>query len=131
LSEPRDGAGRTLPIRVLLVDDSTDSREMYQQFLAWSGIELTLAADGAEALTRARQDAPDVIVMDLSLPGMTGWEATRALKADPRTAGIPVVALSGYTPDRGADRGFAVFLTKPCLPDDLIAAIHRVLDRTP
>jgi two-component system, cell cycle response regulator DivK len=120
------------PVRVLLVDDSADSREMYALFLAWSGLELVLASDGREAIARAETEHPDVIVMDLSLPGLDGWEATRALKADPRTAPIPVLALSGHgRTGRPGEEAFAGFLTKPCMPEDLIAEIRRVQPRPP
>ncbi len=114
-------------IRVLLVDDSLDSRDMYAHYLSWSGLELVLAADGREALALAAAERPDVIVMDLSLPGLDGWAATRALKADPHTAAIPVLALSGYDQDgRDGEQAFAAFLLKPCRPDALIAEIKRV-----
>src|SRR5258705_2388776 len=82
--------------RVLLVDDYPDAREMYSEYLEFSGLDVIEAANGMEALQRAAQESPDIILMDLSLPVMDGWEATRRLKADPRTAGIPVVALTGH-----------------------------------
>jgi two-component system cell cycle response regulator DivK len=125
LSAPAGGARDR--VRVLLVDDSEDARAMYAQYLTWSGFELLQAGDGAEALVRATADCPDVIVMDLSLPAVDGWAATRAIKADARTAAIPVVALSGYSAGRGGDESlFAAFLTKPCLPDDLVATLRRL-----
>src|SRR5436853_1384595 len=82
--------------RVLVVDDYPDAREMYGEYLEYSGYEVVQAANGVEALQRAVDDAPDIILMDLSLPVMDGWEATRRLKADARTASIPVVALTGH-----------------------------------
>src|ERR1043166_7378366 len=82
--------------RVLLVDDYPDAREMYSEYLEFSGFDVVEAANGMEALQRAVEAAPDIILMDLSLPVMDGWEATRRLKADERTAGIPVVALTGH-----------------------------------
>ena len=75
--------------RVLLVDDYPDAREMYGEYLEFSGFDVIEAANGMEALQRAVDDEPDIILMDLSLPVMDGWEATRRLKADARTAGNP------------------------------------------
>src|ERR1041385_9189136 len=82
--------------KVLLVDDYPDAREMYSEYLEFCGFEVGEAANGMEALERAVDAAPDIILMDLSLPVMDGWEATRRLKADTRTASIPVVALTGH-----------------------------------
>src|SRR5262249_50409370 len=82
--------------RVLLVDDYPDARQMYSEYLEFWGFEVVEAGNGMEALERAAEAAPDIILMDLSLPVMDGWEATRRLKADKRTASIPVVALTGH-----------------------------------
>jgi two-component system cell cycle response regulator DivK len=118
--------------RVLLVDDYPDAREMYSEYLQFSGFDVTEAANGMEALQRAADDAPDIILMDLSLPVMDGWEATRRLKADPRTADIPVVALTGHAlagiSDGAKQAGCDAFVTKPCLPEDLVREIRKVLD---
>lgn len=118
--------------RVLLVDDYPDAREMYGEYLEYSGYDVIQAANGMEALQRAVDDKPDIILMDLSLPVMDGWEATRRLKADERTAAIPVVALTGHALagiSEGAKRaGCDAFVTKPCLPEDLVVEIKRVLD---
>jgi CheY-like chemotaxis protein len=120
--------------RVLLVDDYPDAREMYSEYLEYSGYEVIEAATGIEALQRAIDDQPDIILMDLSLPVMDGWEATRRLKADVRTASIPVVALTGHALagiSEGAKRaGCDAFVTKPCLPEDLVNEIKRVLEKT-
>jgi two-component system, cell cycle response regulator DivK len=119
--------------RVLLVDDYPDAREMYCEYLEFSGFDVVEAANGLEALERAAEESPDIILMDLSLPIMDGWEATRRLKADPRTASIPVVALTGHALagiSEGAKKaGCDAFVTKPCLPDDLVKEIRKVLDR--
>jgi two-component system cell cycle response regulator DivK len=121
--------------RVLLVDDYPDARDMYSEYLEYSGYEVIQAANGMEALQRAVDDKPDIILMDLSLPVMDGWEATRRLKADERTAGIPVVALTGHALagiSEGAKRaGCDAFVTKPCLPEDLVKEVKRVLESTP
>jgi two-component system cell cycle response regulator DivK len=118
--------------RVLLVDDYPDAREMYAEYLDFSGFAVIEAANGMEALQLAAENPPDIILMDLSLPVMDGWEATRRLKADPRTANIPVVALTGHALagiSEGAKKaGCDAFVTKPCLPDDLVKEIRKVLD---
>ena len=118
--------------RVLLVDDYPDAREMYTEYLEFSGYEVIGAGNGLEALQRAVDASPDIILMDLSLPVMDGWEATRRLKADQRTASIPVVALTGHALagiSEGAKKaGCDAFVTKPCLPEDLVREIKRILD---
>ncbi len=118
--------------RVLLVDDYPDAREMYTEYLEFSGFEVIGAGNGLEALQRAVDANPDIILMDLSLPVMDGWEATRRLKADNRTASIPVVALTGHALagiSEGARKaGCDAFVTKPCLPEDLVREIRKILD---
>ena len=118
--------------RVLLVDDYSDAREMYSEYLTFSGFDVVEAANGMEALQRAAESAPDIILMDLSLPVMDGWEATRRLKADPRTASIPVMALTGHAlpgiSEGARQAGCDAFVTKPCLPDELVKEIRKMLD---
>ena len=120
--------------RVLLVDDYSEVREMFSEYLQNQGFDVIEATNGIEALQRSVELMPDVILMDLSLPLMDGWEATRRLKSDQRTAGIPVVALTSHAfagVSEGAKRaGCAAFVTKPCLPEDLVHEIKRVLERT-
>jgi two-component system cell cycle response regulator DivK len=120
--------------RVLLVDDYPDAREMYSEYLQFSGFDVVEATNGMEALQSAVERKPDIILMDLSLPVMDGWEATRRLKADERTASIPVVALTGHALagiSEGAKRaGCDAFVTKPCLPEDLVKEIRKILDDT-
>jgi CheY-like chemotaxis protein len=116
---------------VLVVDDFQDNREMYAEFLAFSGFRVIQAANGKEALDQAFANRPDIIIMDLSLPVMDGWEATRRLKADQRTHRIPVVALTGHAMQghsKGAmEAGCDSFVAKPCLPDQLVAEIRKML----
>jgi two-component system, cell cycle response regulator DivK len=116
---------------VLVVDDFQDNREMFAEYLVFSGFRVAEAATGREALDRAFELIPDLILMDLSLPEIDGWEATRHLKNDPRTNRIPIVALTGHTlagHSRDArDAGCDAFLTKPCLPDALVLEIRRLL----
>ena len=116
---------------ILVVDDYQDAREMYAEYLQYSGFRVAEASTGNEALAKAFELKPDLILMDLSLPGMDGWEATRHLKSDDRTKHIPVVALTGHAlagASDGAKRaGCDAFVTKPCLPDDLVVEVRRML----
>ena len=116
---------------VLLVDDYPDAREMYSEYLQFSGFQVVEAGNGMEALERAVDERPDIILMDLSLPVMDGWEATRRLKADRRTADIPVVALTGHAltgfSEGARQAGCDAFMTKPCLPEDLVQEIRKLL----
>jgi two-component system, cell cycle response regulator DivK len=116
---------------VLVVEDYPDAREMYSEYLRFSGFRVAEARNGEEALEKAFTLLPDVVLMDLALPLMDGWEATRRLKGDPRTAQILVVALTGHAlagHAEGARRaGCDAFVTKPCLPDELVDEIRRLL----
>lgn len=116
---------------MLLVDDFDDNREMYAEYLVFAGLRVAEAQNGLEALERARTLRPDVVVMDLALPGVDGWEATRRLKEDAATRDIPVIALTGHAlagHSRTAfEAGCDVFITKPCLPERLLQEIQRVL----
>ena len=117
---------------ILVVDDYQDAREMYAEYLEFSGFRVAEARNGNEAVEQAFALHPDLILMDLSLPGMDGWEATRRLKADDRTRQIPIVALTGHAlagASEGAKRaGCDSFVTKPCLPDDLVVEVRRMLN---
>jgi len=119
------------PPLILVVDDYQDAREMYAEYLQFSGFRVAEARNGNEAVEKAFALKPDLILMDLSLPGMDGWEATRRLKADDATRRIPVVALTGHAlagASEGAKKaGCDSFVTKPCLPDDLVVEVRRML----
>lgn len=113
---------------VLVVEDDADAREMYEVVLSGSGYRVALAASGAEALAKASSLRPSLILMDLSLPTIDGWEASRRLKDDASTRDIPIVALSGNPVDeQPAPRMFESALLKPCLPDDLVAVVRRLV----
>ena len=118
---------------VLVVEDYQDAREMYAAYLQFSGFDVAEAGNGIEAIEKATELLPDIILMDLALPRMDGWEATRRLKADARTRHIPVVALTGHAlaghADGAREAGCDAFVTKPCLPDALVAEIRRLLDQ--
>jgi two-component system, cell cycle response regulator DivK len=118
---------------VLVVDDFEDNRSMYAVYLTYSGYDVLEAADGREAVDVAGQKLPDVIVMDLSLPVMDGWEATRCLKADERTRHIPIIVLTGHAiagQARDARKaGADAFLAKPCMPEMLVEKVQELLLR--
>ena len=123
-------AGASVPL-ILVVDDYEDNRDMYSQYLQFAGLRVAEAANGKEALSKTAELMPDLIVMDLSLPGVDGWQATRMIKEDPKTRDILVLALTGHALEgasQGAkDAGCDAFLTKPCLPEDLHQEIQRML----
>ena len=116
---------------VLLVDDAEDNREVYAQFLKFAGFRVEFAVDGIEAVDKAAALRPDVIVMDLSLPRMDGWEATRRIKSAPPTRDIPVIALTGHAVSeskrKAQEVGCAGYLTNPCLPEVLVSEIRRLM----
>jgi CheY-like chemotaxis protein len=119
--------------KVLIVDDFEDNRAMYAEFLRFSGFVVSEATNGVEAIEMTQSFAPDVVVMDLSLPVLDGWEATRRLKSDARTRHIPIVALTGHALEghsQGARAaGCDEFLAKPCLPETLLTTVCALLDR--
>jgi len=127
---PPRAAGADAPL-ILVVDDFADNRDMYARFLEYSGFRAATAANGEEALAQAFSLGPSLIVMDLSLPGLDGWEATRRLKKDPRTKSIPVVAVTGHaftgSKESATEAGCDGYISKPCLPADLVSEIRRVL----
>ncbi|HEY3820813.1 MAG TPA: response regulator [Polyangiaceae bacterium] len=130
--EPAPASSRREQV-VLVVDDFEDNRAMYAEYLRHAGYHVIEAENGREAVDRARESLPDLVVMDLALPVMDGWEATRALKGDARTRVIPVIALTGHAMaghSKGArEAGCDEFLTKPCLPKTLLEKVQGILAR--
>ena len=116
---------------VLVVEDYQDAREMYAAYLMFSGYRVAEASNGVEAIEKTIELMPDIILMDLALPRMDGWEATRRLKLDERTKHIPIVALTGHAlaghAEGARQAGCDAFVTKPCLPDALVAEIQKML----
>jgi CheY-like chemotaxis protein len=113
---------------ILLVDDFKDDRDMYAYFLCLNKFQVTVASDGEEALSMACELQPDLIVMDLSMPGIGGWETIRRLKGDAKTRDIPVVVLTARAFASAKAVGSAACLIKPCPPDEMLAEINRVLN---
>jgi two-component system cell cycle response regulator DivK len=118
-------AGQTL----LLVEDNEDNRIIYSTVLRHLGYRVVEAQDGVEAVELARSIQPDLILMDISIPRMDGWEATRILRGDPRTSEIPIVALTAHAladdRERAAEVGFSSYLAKPIEPRVVVAEIRR------
>jgi two-component system cell cycle response regulator DivK len=114
-----------------VVDDLEDNRHLYATYFAYAGFRVAVAEDGEEALARVAKEKPDLIVMDLSMPRMDGWEATRLIKSNPRTKDIIVVVVTGHatTDDlhRARAAGADAICTKPCLPQDLLAEARTLL----
>jgi CheY-like chemotaxis protein len=115
---------------VLLVDDHEDTREGYATYLRWAGYAPSLASTGEEALARAEQVLPDVVVMDVHMPGMSGLAVVEALRSSAATRGIPIILLTGEgraldDEDRRRD---VKMLLKPVRPADLLAHIDRLLE---
>jgi DNA-binding response OmpR family regulator len=103
---------------------------LLQVNLDLEGFAVDTAARGEDALARARETPPDVILLDVMMPGLTGWDVARQLKEDARTAGIPIVFLSARTQEedlrRGEELGVAAYVTKPFDPGDLVELIHQL-----
>lgn len=125
----------TLPRKqplVLLAEDFEDARELYRDYLQFSGFDVETANNGRDAIARALELQPDLILMDASMPVLDGWQATRELKANPATMHIPVLALTAHPFDDARREARAVgcdgFVTKPCLPDDLVVKVRAALE---
>ena len=117
---------------VLLVDDEPDQVEMYQLALEVSGFNVAVAYTGRQAIESALANQPDVIVLDLRLPDISGWEVCARLKSDTRTGAIPIIILTAAAsltlPQESKSAGCAAYLVKPCFPDLLTRTVRQVLD---
>ena len=117
--------------KVLLVEDQEDNRDMLSRRLKKRGYEVEIAVDGAEGVEKARSDAPDLILMDMSLPVMDGWEATRILKAEEATRSIPVVALTAHAMSTDREKAFEAgcdaYETKPIELPRLLETMEKLL----
>lgn len=117
---------------VLLVEHDPTGREMYATALEQAGFRVAQAHNGLQALDKALELRPDVVVTDLAIPGIDGLELCRRLRVDPRTGRIPIIGITGYSgfvadPERATRAGCDRILIKPCLPDDLQREILRLL----
>ena len=125
-------AGR--PASVLIVDDERDNRELLGVILAWEGFVCLTAASGKEALATVARQAPQLILLDVMMPGMNGYDVTATLKGDPSTKHIPIMLVTAMTDfnakERGLDSGAEEFLPKPIDRDVLVLQLHRLLRKT-
>ena len=121
--------------RILLVEDNELNRDMLSRRLERKGYAVTLAVDGAEGLSKARSERPDLILMDMSLPVVDGWEATRQLKADAATRAVPIIALTAHAmasdEQKARDCGCDDFDTKPIELSRLLAKIEALVTGQP
>jgi two-component system cell cycle response regulator DivK len=117
--------------RILVVEDDADNRKIVVKVLTREGYETLEAADGRVALALARAELPDLIMMDLGIPHVDGLEASRQLKADPRSADIPIIALTAFAQrgdeERARKAGCDGYLSKPCRPQTIRDAVRRFL----
>ena len=116
---------------ILLADDQPDNLAIFSAILTHHGYGVVLAANGREAVDLARDHAPKLILMDLQMPVMDGWEASRLLKSTPATADIPIVAITAEDHNsltRLRDAGFCAYLRKPVTPDAVVDAVRQCLE---
>jgi CheY-like chemotaxis protein len=123
-------AGPGVPL-ILIVDDSFDTRSLYGECLVDAGYSVACAADGNSALTLALSVVPDLVLLDLQMPGLDGWEAARLLRSYAPTRPIPIIAVSGHhdSPSvvRAMEAGCNRFIAKPCTPEELVRIIETTL----
>ena len=121
--------------RILCVEDNDDNLFMLQRRLTRAGFEVKISTNGAEAVEWAKTMLPDLIVMDLNLPGLSGWEATRRLKSEPETKHIPIVVLSSHQEESSRARAVAAgcdaYETKPADFDRLVGIMRSLLGEAP
>jgi two-component system, cell cycle response regulator DivK len=119
--------------KILLIEDNEMNRDMLSRRLLKRGYEVVVAVDGQEGVAKARAEAPALVLMDMSLPVLDGWEATRALRADPATRPIPVIALTAHAMAGDREKALAAgcddFDTKPIELERLIGKIEALLAR--
>ena len=150
--KPRRGRAKSTPARsarraavpaasparplVLIVEDHVDTRLMYAEYLRFAGLTVTEARDALTGVAKAIALRPNVIVMDLMLPGVDGWEAIRRLRMNAQTARLPIIVITGhehkdYLRHAAIAAGADAYLIKPCLPSRLGSEIQRVLRTNP
>ena len=121
--------------KILLVEDNEMNRDMLTRRLEKRGYTISIAVDGGEGVAKAKAEAPDLILMDMSLPVLDGWDATRQVKADPATAGIPVIALTAHAMEGDRQKALAAgcddFDTKPVELNRLLLKIEELLKKFP
>lgn len=118
--------------KILIADDEDDVKVVVQLFLESRGYDILTAYDGLDALDKAKTERPDLILLDLMMPVVDGFEVCKKLKAQPETASIPVVMISASTQEesrqKGLDAGAVDFMVKPFQPEALDKLLHKILD---
>jgi CheY-like chemotaxis protein len=118
---------------VLIVEDNEDNRIVYSTILRHHGFRVSEALDGEEGIAKARRELPDIILMDISIPLIDGWEVTQTLKREAATSHIPVIALTAHAMPGDRERAMEVgcdgYLAKPCEPRAVLAEVNRLLSR--
>ena len=118
---------------VLLVEDNEDNRIVYSTILQHFGYTVSEALNGEEGIAKAREEQPDLILMDISIPIIDGWEATQVLKRDPATRDIPIIALTAHAlasdRDKALEVGCDSYLAKPCEPKQVVSEVSRFIGR--
>jgi CheY-like chemotaxis protein len=119
------------PAKLLLVEDNELNRDMLSRRLVRRGFDVITAIDGEAAIRKTNEIKPDLILMDMGLPGLNGWDATRRIKANPETHAIPVIALTAHALKTDREQALAAgcdaFETKPVELDRLLSTIHNLL----
>jgi len=115
--------------RILVVEDDADNRRIVAKVLTGEGYEVIEVATGAEAVAAVHQQRPDLIIMDLALPGIDGWEASRRIKAAPDSADIPIIALTAFAmrgdEERARAAGCDAYVPKPCRTQTLREVVRH------
>ena len=117
--------------KILVVEDTEDNRQILRDLLGAAGYEMIEAHDGADGVTKAGTHRPDLILMDIQMPVMDGYEATRRIKADPALAAIPVIAVTSYALSGDEDKARAAgcdgYIAKPFSPRQMLAKVREIL----
>jgi CheY-like chemotaxis protein len=119
-----------MPSRILIIDDYADNRELLRLMLEQGGYVVSEAGDGLEGIEMARAEKPDAVLVDLSMPGLDGWNVLKELRADEQTADIPCAAVSAFADgarERALAYGFNAYLTKPFRRNELLETVKRLL----
>jgi CheY-like chemotaxis protein len=118
---------------VLLVEDNEDNRIVYSTILQHFGYVVMEALNGEEGIAKARAERPDLILMDISIPVIDGWEATQVLKRDPETRGIPIIALTAHAlasdREKAMEVGCDSYLAKPCEPKAVVSEVEKFIGK--
>jgi two-component system, cell cycle response regulator DivK len=117
--------------KILVVEDTEDNRQILRDLLGMAGYEMVEAHDGAQGVAMAAEHKPDLILMDIQMPVLDGYEATRRIKADPALAAIPIVAVTSYAlsgdEQKARDAGCNDYIAKPYSPRQMLAKVREIL----